>query len=166
MFRFSGSCESPLCPDVARRALLARIRPWQPGPESAKLPRVSPDLKSTAEAAVREARSALLGTVGPKVEVESVFWYGAVDIDPAHLVVWILLSGRPDAELPTWCFPDRGIIGENASLDAELIAWIQEARRIVVEKFATVGWPSAATISVGFDSLSRVDAQGGWRYFM
>lgn len=105
------------------------------------------------------------------VTIDTVFHYGAVDIHPRHLVVWLLLSGRPDAELPEWFFPAGPGVGssEPAAPDPPLAADLLAACRVwageVREAFRAAGWPAAEAISVGFESSHRVAEGGGWFYF-
>jgi hypothetical protein len=96
----------------------------------------------------------------PKL-VATVFHYGAVDIDPKHLVVWVLLDGPPD-HIPVWYFPHRDHPLEYA---ADLLAEIDAMRATVVDCFVAQEWPDAEQIHVGFDSFDRVAANGGWHYF-
>src|SRR5271154_7046591 len=56
----------------------------------------------TARRIVSEAEAALRGAERGGVRVDGLFHYGAVDLDPQLLVVWILLSGKPDDQLPEW----------------------------------------------------------------
>lgn len=95
-----------------------------------------------------------------------MFHYGAVDINPVHLVVWILLSGAPPDQTPYWYFGD----GSNAPEDlggcteaslAELAKIRQEVRQVL----GACKWPDADHVRVGFDSAERVKDGGGWDYF-
>lgn len=95
-----------------------------------------------------------------------MFWYGAVDIDPGNLVVWVLLSGSPDDQLPEWYFPVEGQLGgTQENLGRPLRTWLEQLRDAVQEEFAKVGWPDPRHVSVGFDSSHRVEQGGGWAYF-
>lgn len=109
---------------------------------------------SVADKAVDQARNRLADRAA------TVFHYGAVDIDPKHLVVWVLLSGAPD-HIPAWYFPHRDPVPRSD----ELLAEIHAMRAIVVDCFADSEWPDAEHIHVGFDSSERVAANGGWHYF-
>ena len=100
------------------------------------------------------------------MRVDSVFWYGAVDLGTDNLVVWILLSGLPDDELPEWYFPVREqLSGIQGHLKAGIREWLDEMREAVQAEFEKVGWPHANRVSVGSDSSSRVQAAGGYDYF-
>ena len=68
--------------------------------------------------------------------VDGVLWYGAVDIDTQHLVIWVLLKG-PESTLPEWYFP----YGEYrpAGIDNELLSSIQAIRTAILECFAMNG---------------------------
>jgi hypothetical protein len=111
--------------------------------------------------AVERARQQL--TSHHTARFSSVFAYGAVDIDPQHLVVWVMLADDPD-EVPVWYFPEPDQAGP-AQYGAQLLAEIDSMRSVVVDCFSVEGWPDANRIRVGFDSAVRVDAEGGWRYF-
>jgi hypothetical protein len=95
--------------------------------------------------------------------ISSVFAYGAVELDPKYLVVWVLLAGDPDA-IPVWYFPGSED-AEPAQCSAELLAEIDTMRALVVETFSRADWPDAEHIQVGFESDARVKAQGGLLYF-
>jgi hypothetical protein len=125
------------------------------------MPRDDTGTGRRCDRAVERARRQL-GRHSPE-RFASAFWYGAVDIDPAHLVVWVLLSGPPD-ELPVWYFPGPAH-ADGGRYDAALSAEIDNMRGIVLACFAREGWPDAERVRVGFDSQARVDAEGGWHYF-
>lgn len=95
--------------------------------------------------------------------VDHVFSYGAVDLDPRHLVVWVMLKGAPD-DIPAWFFPGGGRV-EGEPLVTGLLPQIMRSTAVVREELARVGWPDANRADVGFDSCERVAQQGGWQYF-
>ena len=122
--------------------------------------------QQAADDAVRAARALLEGSVRNGVHVESVFWYGAVELGTENLVVWILLAGAPDGDLPEWYFPVPGqLVGIQNELAPSLREWLEEMREAVQAEFATVGPPDPIRVSVGFDSANRVAAAGGLAYF-
>jgi hypothetical protein len=97
------------------------------------------------------------------IRVFTCFYYGAVDIDPKHLVVWIILAGAPDEQLPRWSTPETA--GQQGNLDPGLVSWLGHLRHIVRDEFAAVQWPHAGDVHVLFDSEHRVRENGGWEYF-
>jgi hypothetical protein len=50
-------------------------------------------MKDLAERTVAQARDLLLSERLSNVRVDACFHYGAADISPRYLVVWILLAG-------------------------------------------------------------------------
>jgi hypothetical protein len=97
------------------------------------------------------------------VRVDSCFYYGAVDISPRYLVVWILLAGAPDNELPEWSTPE--VAKQRDELDPSLVTWMEHLRQIVRDAFATEQWPAPDSVEVLFDSEHRAREGGGWAYF-
>jgi hypothetical protein len=120
-----------------------------------------------AEEAVRRARERLVGTRLGSITVDSVFHYGAVDIDPRHLVVWVLLSGADDDALPEWLFIDSSGIEQSQAkrLDPQLVSRLVEVQSVVRQELDTAEWPSATHVRVGFDRSHRVETAGGLHYF-
>jgi len=124
------------------------------------------DARQAAEDAVEAARELLEQEARDGVHVESVFWYGAVELGTENLVVWVLLAGAPDDELPEWYFPVPGqLAGVQTGLAPSLREWLDQMREAVRAEFAQVGWPDPTRVSVGFDSSNRVEAAGGFAYF-
>jgi len=62
-----------------------------------------------------------------------------------------------------WFTPENA--AKRATLDPELVAWLEHLRDIVREHFAALSWPNPASIDVLCDSEQRVRASGGWDYF-
>ena len=93
----------------------------------------------------------------------SLFSYGAIDVDPRHLVVWVLLAGEPGT-LPAWYFPRADHL-DSARFATGLLAEIDDMHALVVDCFAWADWPNPELVKVGFDSEARVEAEGGWQYF-
>jgi hypothetical protein len=105
-----------------------------------------------------------VGAESDGVHVTSVFHYGAVEIDPRYLVVWILLSGRPDEELPTW-FAIKPGLPDDLTPEGLDLDWLLGLRDVVVRELSKRGWPSTDSASVLIDSAHRVESEGGWNYF-
>lgn len=116
--------------------------------------------QGVARQAVARARQDL--SAGWPELVERVIWYGAVDIDPAHLVVWVLLSGSP-AQRPEWFFP-TGDRAADAAMAGDLLDATYEMTHVVRRCFADLDWPRPDRVSVGFDAEERV-APVGFIYF-
>jgi len=122
---------------------------------------------SLADDAVAAAKVKLVARPCGEVAVESVFWYGAVDIDTKHAVVWVLLSASDPETLPAWFAPAEGDWSadpQQAAVDPEVLSWMRQVQEEVRNEFVRRGWPSTPTLSVMFDSAARVDARG-WEYF-
>lgn len=113
-----------------------------------------------AEAAVSAAREELLQR-WPDV-VHTVIWYGAVDIDPAHLVVWVLLRGA-ESDVPAWFFASGDRAADTAAAGDRLDAMYAMAG-VVRKSLQRVAWPNAEHADVGFDAEERV-AREGFSYF-
>ena len=112
------------------------------------------------------ARAFLKRSARDGVHVESVFWYGAVELGTENLVVWVLLAGAPDDDLPEWYFPvHEQLAGVQDGLAPSLREWLDEISEAVRVEFAKVGWPDTTRVSVGFESSNRVEAAGGFAYF-
>ena len=125
------------------------------------------DAKQEAERAVARSGGTLVGgTVGP-FRIDSIFHYGAVDIDPRHLVVWVLLSGGSDDSLPEWYFGEDDADGHAQAdrLGPEVVTALAEVQAVVRRELRAVGWPDADHAQVGFDSSHRVEVHGRWSYF-
>jgi hypothetical protein len=118
-------------------------------------------LVATARRVIDEASTELRGTQRGGVRVDGLFHYGAVDVDPQLLVVWILLSGNPVDQLPEWMPVVPGRPDAACPIDYQ---WLVELRDHIVARFAAAGWPRAHDIAVYADSARRVDADGG-HYF-
>jgi hypothetical protein len=92
-----------------------------------------------------------------------LFHYGAVDIDSKYLVVWVILTGGRDEELPEWSTPESA--GLQSKLDPGLVSWMEHLRQVVRDQFGAVDWPDADNVDVLFDSEHRIRENGGWEYF-
>lgn len=118
------------------------------------------DATQTAELAVDESRRELTAT-WPEL-VKTVIWYGAVDIDVKHLVVWVVLNG-PSDELPEWFFPSRNLAVDQPLAKGKLDE-VTAMSAVVRRAFAEHNWPRP-DVRVGFDSDERIAESGGWHYF-
>jgi len=116
-----------------------------------------------ASRSMRQISRSLRGREHDGVVVKSTFHYGAVDIDPKHLVVWIMLTGRPDEELPAWLkISDSLLPGlRPTGVDYD---WLLGLKNEIVETFSRNGW-SRDDVDVLVDSDHRVETNGGWLYF-
>jgi hypothetical protein len=123
--------------------------------------------RSIADEALAAAEETLVGRSHGAVAVESLLWYGAVEIDTRHAVVWVLLSAPDDEVLPRWFSPAEGTWSgdpQQAALDPETLSWMREVQNEARSEFTRRGWPSTPTLAVMFDSHARVRARG-WQYF-
>ncbi len=117
-----------------------------------------------ADRAVRRARRALVGLESDGLRVESVFHYGAVSIDPSNLVVWLLLSGKADNEIPEWLELTPHLAPDLRPEGIDF-GWLLHLRSLVTHEFERVSWPDPESVDVMVESAHRVRTQGGWNYF-
>ncbi|GCE77095.1 hypothetical protein [Cellulomonas biazotea] len=117
-----------------------------------------------ASKVVRRVGRRLTGRERDGVRVAMVFHYGAVTLDPKHLVVWLLLDGRPSDELPEWLAVTPTLLPSlrPESVDYE---WLLALRTEICDAFRDAGWPDPDGVDVLVDSAERVKAHGGWNYF-
>src|SRR4051812_11708574 len=77
-----------------------------------------------------------------RITIDSVMWYGAVEVDTKHLVVWLLLGGADDHELPARFSPADGEWSadpQQTDLDPGLLTWMRRLRDEVREALAARG---------------------------
>jgi len=108
---------------------------------------------------VAEIETRLVGRTAPAGDprLGSVFWYGAVDISPAHCVVWLLLRGDA-AQVPPYTDVERLHLVGDERLRAWLAGLHAEARVIFRANGWRRWWPAPR---FGFESESRAS----WDYF-
>lgn len=77
--------------------------------------------KTIAKKAVRRAKKLIHSRRAPTLntKVDYLFWYGAVEIDPKHCVVWIIVSGPDSESIPAMLNPMRDEC-EAATLEAAI----------------------------------------------
>jgi hypothetical protein len=128
----------------------------------------SREMESLASAVVERVKDRLADIHHGQVRVETCIHYGAVDSSPGHLVVWVLLAGAPDDELPEWFTPGLPAdydFRERQQLDPGLVDWLERLRQAVRDEFSAAQWPEAGEVTVMFDSEHRVREGGGFWYF-
>jgi len=112
-----------------------------------------------ATRSVAEIQTRLVGKTVPHGDfrVGSVLWYGAVDISPAHCVVWLLLRGDA-AQVPPYTQVER----LNLVTDETLREWLATLHTDASAIFRANGWrrwwPAPR---IGFESESRAS----WDHF-
>lgn len=124
-----------------------------------------PENSPLADMIMKSVSRALHGREHDGLWIVEVLHYGAVWIDPKYLVVWLLLEGRPDDEIPAWLTitPDLLPSMRPEQVDYD---WLLGLRSEVHKAFQDGGWPSADGPTVCVDSRHRVAEGGGpWSYF-
>lgn len=122
-----------------------------------------PETTALASAIMARVRDALTGREHDGMSVRGFVHYGAVDIDPNHLVVWLLMGGRPDDEIPEWLVVTPDLESDALPLPGDH-AWLLGLRDEVLAEFRRGGWPGDDP-RVLVDSSHRVQEGGGYRYF-
>ena len=117
-----------------------------------------------AQRVVDRLSDALVGRCHDGAQIVTVFHYGAVDIDPKYLIVWILLDGPRTDEVPEWLSVSPLLL-ESLRPEYPDYDWLLSVRGEVVSAFEERDWPNASAISVNVESEPRVAAGGGWFYF-
>jgi hypothetical protein len=125
--------------------------------------------KAIAKRAVRYAQKVLRLRRAPDFDakVDYLFWYGAVDIDPHHCVVWIILSGPESQRLPAMLIPTRdknSLYRARDQLSVRDREWLEELIAVVEGEFRACGWEWQKP-TIGIESAERVKRGGGFSYF-
>ena len=103
-------------------------------------------LEPLVQRAVARARA---GAAGRAPKITDAFFYGAVGIDPKHLVIWYIFASNAHKK-------EAQANGLQVALDRESRAALREA-----------SYPAAVidSIHVSFASDEEIRAAGGWRAF-
>ena len=117
-----------------------------------------------ADGVMKRLAPTLRGREHDGVRVAAVVHYGAVSIDAKHLVVWLLLEGRPDDQIPEWLTLTPTLV-ESLRPPHVDYDWLLALRSEVMEAFQDAGWPDPDGPSFCVDSEHRVSTGGGWNYF-
>ena len=125
--------------------------------------------KAIAKKAVSRARKLLRSRRAPEFDakVDYLLWYGAVDIDPKHCVVWILLNGPESQHVPAMLMPVREEKSQRRArekLSVKDCQWLEELAVVVEGEFSASGW-KWPTPNIGIESSERVKLGGGFHYF-
>jgi len=120
-----------------------------------------------ADAAVDTAHEKLRGrrATFADLEVEAVFYYGAVDISAEHCMVWIVIKGSDSKRIPAWLILTADGRVPDKPVDEAFAAWFAELHREVRDEFALAGWSSRPTPMIGVESSERVASAGQFFYF-
>ncbi|MBD7998654.1 hypothetical protein [Oerskovia gallyi] len=122
-----------------------------------------PRNQKLAEKVMRRLNRTLRGREHDGLKVVALLHYGAVDIDPRHLVVWILLGGKPDDQIPAWLRVSPLLI-ESLRPTTIDYTWLLALRSEVQGAFRAARWADLDNIAVMVDSEHRV-ATSGFDYF-
>ena len=125
--------------------------------------------KTIATKAVRRAKKLLRSRHAPSLDakVDYVWWYGAVEIDPKHCVVWIMVSGSDSERIPAMLNPildEKLLRRARETLTTEDSKWLEELAAVVEGEFRACGW-EWQTPRIGVESVERVKKGGGFDYF-
>ncbi|WP_030153560.1 hypothetical protein [Oerskovia turbata] len=112
---------------------------------------------------MRRLIRSLRGREHDGLKVVALLHYGAVDIDPRHLVVWMLLDGRPDDQIPAWLRVSPLLIESLRPTDIDY-SWLLDLRSEVQEAFRKARWVDPDNVTVMVDSAHRVE-RSGFNYF-
>lgn len=125
--------------------------------------------KTIAKKAVRRAKKLLHSRRAPTLntKVDYLFWYGAVEIDPKHCVVWIIVSGPDSESIPAMLNPmrdEKSLRRAKDHLSMEDCKWLEDLAVVVEEEFRAGGW-EWQTPKIGIEAAERVKRGGGFDYF-
>ncbi len=127
------------------------------------MPSRSPRNEKLAKKVMRRLIRSLRGREHDGLKVVALLHYGAVDIDPRHLVVWMLLDGRPDDQIPAWLRVSPLLIESLRPTDIDY-SWLLDLRSEVQEAFRKARWVDPDNVTVMVDSAHRVE-RSGFNYF-
>lgn len=106
-----------------------------------------------------------LAVPGLRCSVQSIFWYGAVDLDTSTCTVWVLLTGEDSTRFPPWLGLTRlDATAIDSDLPPETLAWLVTLNAELLSRFAVEGWTWEPP-RVLLESSERVAQGGGWAYF-
>ena len=120
-----------------------------------------------ANEAVKRSKKRLQSRRAPRLDakVSYLLWYGAVEINPKHCMVWIILSGPDSERIPAQLsLSDADSVRRaRESLTESDFHWIMDVAQVVEDEFRACG-PEWQKPKRGIDSAARVK-RGGFNYF-